>query len=144
MSKRKMSKQTKRRIFIFGTASILLIAYFIFSLMLYTFNIYKLKEKEVNLSNNLNELKHNEKILNTEIDKLKDIEYIARFARENYSYSKDGEIIIKMNDKENNIKIQKNNNIDYEKSVKYGIIIILFILFYVIIKSRKKKTKKKK
>ena len=96
MAKKKMSKQAKRRLLIFGTLSVIAIVYFIFSISFYTINIYKLKKQEADLNTKINDLKHNEKLLNTEIEKLKDNEYIARFARENYSYSKDGEIIIKI------------------------------------------------
>ena len=34
--------------------------------------------------------------LKTEINKLQDEEYVARYAREKYLYSKDGELIIKI------------------------------------------------
>ena len=37
-----------------------------------------------------------EETLKSEIVKLQDDEYIARYAREKYLYSKDGEIIIKI------------------------------------------------
>ena len=37
-----------------------------------------------------------EELLKSEINKLQDEEYIARYAREKYLYSKDGEIIIKI------------------------------------------------
>ena len=126
MAKKKMSKQAKRRLLIFGTLSVIAIVYFIFSISFYTFNIYKLKKQETELNTKINNLKHNEKLLNTEIEKLKDNEYIARFARENYSYSKDGEIII---------------NIDYSQIIKLGSIFIILILIYVIFKNKRKKKK---
>lgn len=111
MAKKKMSKQAKRRLLIFGTLSVIAIVYFIFSISFYTFNIYKLKKQETELNTKINELKHNEKLLNTEIEKLKDNEYIARFARENYSYSKDGEIIIKIDDSKNKNNSKQKENI---------------------------------
>lgn len=111
MAKKKMSKQAKRRLLIFGTLSVIAIVYFIFSISFYTFNIYKLKKQETELNTKINNLKHNEKLLNTEIEKLKDNEYIARFARENYSYSKDGEIIIKIDDSKNKNNSKQKENI---------------------------------
>ena len=39
-----------------------------------------------------------EDILNDEISKLQDPEYLAKYAREKYLYSKDDEIIIKIED----------------------------------------------
>ncbi len=39
-------------------------------------------------------LKQNEDNLETEVVRLRDPEYVAKYAREKYKYSKDGEIII--------------------------------------------------
>ena len=142
MAKRKMSKQSKRRLFFFGTISVAVIVYAIFMTSYYVVNIYKLKKEEATLKTNLNELKHNEKLLNTEIDKLKDNEYIARYARENYSYSKNGEIIIKMDDKKKKNKDEAKYDIDYEKVISISIITLIIIILYVLVKSKKKKKKK--
>ena len=141
MAKKKMSKQAKRRLLIFGTLSVIAIVYFIFSISFYTFNIYKLKKQEAKLNTKINDLKHNEKLLNTEIEKLKDNEYIARFARENYSYSKDGEIIIKIDDSKNKNNSKQKENIDYSQIIKLGSIFIILILIYVIFKNKRKKKK---
>mgnify|MGYP002567055736 FL=1 len=141
MAKKKMSKQAKRRLLIFGTLSVIAIVYFIFSISFYTVNIYKLKKQEAKLNTKINDLKHNEKLLNTEIEKLKDNEYIARFARENYSYSKDGEIIIKIDDSKNKNNSKQKENIDYSQIIKLGSIFIILILIYVIFKNKRKKKK---
>ena len=42
------------------------------------------------------EILEKEDLLKSEINKLQDKEYVARYAREKLLYSKDGEIIIKM------------------------------------------------
>jgi cell division protein DivIC len=42
-----------------------------------------------------------EEELKDEINKLKDPEYMARYAREKYLYSKDGELIIRIPDEDN-------------------------------------------
>lgn len=144
MAKRKMSKQSKRRLFLFGTISIVVIIYFLFCVSYYAINIYQLKRKEAKLSEDLNELIHNEKLLNDEIDKLKDNEYIARYARENYSYSKDGEIIIKLDDTKKKKEKQKRIEISNEEIIKVGSLLIILIFLYVILKHFKKKKKKKK
>ena len=52
--------------------------------------------KEVNLK--YEELLEEEASLNVEVAKLKDPDYIARYAREKYMYSKSGEIILRMVD----------------------------------------------
>ena len=55
------------------------------------------KSKEYSaLKATLAELKQEEIILTSEVEKLKDSSYIARYAREKYLMSKDGEVIIKM------------------------------------------------
>lgn len=142
MKKKKMSKSSKRSLLFFGTISLLVIGYFLFNIFSYTYNIYILKTEEKNLQEQLNNLEHNEKILKTEIEKLKDPDYIARYARENYQYSKDGEIILELAEKEEQNKEENTTNFDYELIIKLGIITILFIILYVFIKSHKIKTKK--
>ena len=46
----------------------------------------------------LEKLKEKEEELNNTVTKLSDPDYIARYAREKYLYSKDGEIIIRIPD----------------------------------------------
>ena len=53
------------------------------------------KEKK-ELKEELKELKEKEKELKLDASKLQDSDYIARYAREKYYYSKDGEYIIKI------------------------------------------------
>ena len=56
--------------------------------------------KEINVK--YEELKEEEASLNVEVAKLKDPDYIARYAREKYMYSKPGEIILRMVDPDDN------------------------------------------
>ena len=51
------------------------------------------------LDNKLTDLKDKEAELRVDVDKLQDPDYIARYAREKYLYSKDGEFIIKIPEK---------------------------------------------
>ena len=67
----------------------------------------------------MTELKQNEDNLKTQIDMLKDEEYLARYARENYLYSKDGEIVFKI---ESNYKTNEENNKNITFDSKYFII----------------------
>ena len=48
------------------------------------------------MTNRLNELKEDEQTLADDVEKLKNPEYAARYAREKYFYSKSGEKIIKI------------------------------------------------
>lgn len=52
----------------------------------------EIEENKISYQNKLSE----EEELKSEINKLQDPEYVARYAREKYLYSKDNEIIIKI------------------------------------------------
>lgn len=61
--------------------------------------IVKINNKYVEvreLEKKLADLQEEEKELNSEIVKLQDTDYLARYAREKYFYSKDNEIIIRI------------------------------------------------
>ena len=53
------------------------------------------KEKE-NLQDKLVSLKEEQEILETDILRLEDPDYIAKYVREKYFYSKDGELILRL------------------------------------------------
>lgn len=55
----------------------------------------KYQEKKV-LSNDIITLKEKEESLKVDVDRLEDPDYVARYAREKYMYSKDGEIILRL------------------------------------------------
>lgn len=145
MTKKKISKASKRRLVVFGTISVFIIFYFLFSAGYYTYKIYTLKVQEKNLNNRLTELEKQEKILSTDMEKLKDPEYLAKYAREAYSYSKDDEIIIQSVKKK---EIDKQDEIKFSLNDKYilgsCITIICLIIIYIIIKSIKHNKHKKK
>ncbi len=64
-----------------------------------SYQIYlKVKEKQ-NFSNKITKLKQKEEELKGTVTKLQDPDYVARYAREKYLFSKDGEIIIRIPDK---------------------------------------------
>lgn len=134
---RKISKSKKKRLLVFGTLSLIIIGYFIFSLGYYGYKLYSLKQEEKKYSTMLTELKRQAKILNAEIEKLKDPEYIAAYARENYSYSKPGEKIIKINSEKEEKKEEKFDlNIDYNYII-YGGSGLLIIIFIYALKKKK-------
>ena len=98
MAKKKSSsvKKTKLRLVIFGLSSVLAITFTTFTIGHYWVEIYdKYKEKQ-ELDQKLADLKDKEAELRVDVDKLQDPDYIARYAREKYLYSKDGEFIIKI------------------------------------------------
>ena len=59
------------------------------------------KEKET-LEGKLADLEEQEEILKTDIQRLEDPEYVAKYAREKYLYSKEGELIIRIPDNNTN------------------------------------------
>ena len=113
MKRKKFSRTSKRRLAFFGTLSLIVIGYAVFSFVYYSVNLLKAKNENINLENKLKSLQNDEENLKIEIQKLKDPEYIARYARENYSYSKDGEYIIKLDSSNKNEKQEKKQNNNY-------------------------------
>ncbi len=95
MAKRKVKKKA-RRIATFGLISIALIIFIVITLGRVFFDIVdKYKEKR-ELENQLIALQEKEKELENDVNKLEDPEYLARYAREKYFYSKDGELILRI------------------------------------------------
>ena len=131
--RRKVTKASKRRLALFGTISIAMIVYFFTMLSVYVIRIYNLKEEEAALKENLVTLQAKEKSLKTQIEKLKDKDYLAKYARENYQYSKSGELVFQMEEeKEVKEKKPKKINIDPNYILAIGgfIILLLFIHWF--------------
>lgn len=125
-SKRRVKKTTVRRLRVFGVLSLICILYFIFCLCYEMYEIHKLKIEERELREEYKKLKKDAKDLEVKIEQLNDPEYLASYARENYSYSKDGEYIIKLHKKEKEIK--KVNN-----DIKINYIIVGLSIFVVVV-----------
>ena len=58
--------------------------------------IHEMKKEKKELENKLVVLKEEKEILETDILKLEDPDYIAKYVREKYFYSKDGEFILRL------------------------------------------------
>ena len=96
--KKKVIKPSIKRILLFGTISIFCIVVIIISMSdILTDIMDKYKEEEY-LKNELTILQDKENELNDEIKKLQDPDYLARYAREKFFYSKEGELIIRIPD----------------------------------------------
>lgn len=132
--KKKVSKASKRRLMIFGILSIMAIVYFFVTLFGYTYSYISLKKEENNLKNQLVSLQDKKANLKIEIQKLNDPEYVARYAKENYLYSADGEYVLKIDtNEETEDNVVTNNN-----NVYYIIGIILFLICVLIFRKKKK------
>ena len=140
MVKKKVPKKAKRRLLVFGPIAIFVIIYCAFTLVTTVTDLYSLKMEETNLNNKLENLKTNASDLKTEITKLQDKDYVARYARENYLYTKNGEYVIKTEEKKEKEKKQIKKDETY---IIYACAITTFIIIlFIIIKHRKKKSSK--
>ena len=131
--KKSMKKKAKRRLMFFGTLSCFMIAYFIFSSTLAIIKIVNLNNEKKALNTELKSLKKDETDLAVEIEKLKDPDYLSRYARENYLYSKDGEYIIKLDDQEKEKEAEEK--VDW-KDYKYvfiggGVFVIILVIWLI-------------
>lgn len=98
MKKQKKRKASKSKVRIF-------IAFIVFSVIACTlgYNLFTnvvgisgmLKEKK-QLKEQLVNLEDEKKVLESDIQKLEDPDYIAKYVREKYFYSKDGEVILRL------------------------------------------------
>ncbi len=67
-----------------------------FTIGKYWVEIYDKYQEKKELKKKLVTLKEKQQALQMDANKLQDPNYIARYAREKYSYSKDGEIILRI------------------------------------------------
>ena len=97
MANKKKSKTKKRRRIIFlGFTSIIIIFAMTFTIGKYWVEIFEKYQEKKELEEELTSLKEKEEELKVDANKLQNPDYIARYAREKYLYSKDGEYILKI------------------------------------------------
>lgn len=96
--KKKSNKKVKIRIFLFFITFGSVTLYLSYNFFSNVDKIMMIKEEKQSLSDKLVGLQNEEDELNSDIKKLEDPEYVARYAREKYMYSKDGELIIRIPD----------------------------------------------
>ena len=96
--KRKVNKGAKRRIFLWFILFLLLVSYVSYSTFSYWKDIFNNKKETKRLEKKYNDLVSEKEVLETDLQKLQDPDYVAKYAREKYLYSKDGELIIKIVD----------------------------------------------
>ncbi len=91
-------KETKRKMFIIAIIYIALGAVLLQNVVTTMYQIYTKNKEKKAFEQELVELKEKEDELKATVTKLQDPDYVARYAREKYLYSKDGEIIIRIPD----------------------------------------------
>ena len=94
-SKTKKNKFKYRLFFIIPACLCLLFAIFMYVGSYWVQIAEKYQEKQ-ELESQILSLKEKEEALKVDVDKLQDPEYIARYAREKYLYTKEGELIIRI------------------------------------------------
>lgn len=98
MKVKKITKKTKRRLTFLSCTILFLVGVIIASVFNDLCEIIRNKNEIALLSNNYESLLHEEESLQSEITKLQDSDYVARYAREKFLYSLPDEVIIKMPD----------------------------------------------
>lgn len=92
----KPTKKDKRRLLIWSLTILILVIYLgVFSFKFWN-QILKSQQIRDNLNAKYEEALAKEEILNDEVNKLQDPEYVAKYAREKYMYTKEGELIIRV------------------------------------------------
>lgn len=94
--KKKKNQKLKRRMLFLGLGSIVVITITVFSIGKYWVEIYQKYKEKQELAQKLYTLKEEEDALKVDVERLQDPEYVARYAREKYYYSKDGEFILRI------------------------------------------------
>ena len=97
--KQKRAKKKALRFFVFGIACITLITIIILSFSKLWVQIYEKYKEKKELETKLKNLKEKEQDLEIDVEKMQDPEYVGRYLREKYYYSKDGEYILRIPEK---------------------------------------------
>ena len=103
MSKRKSKfsmKKTVKRVLVFGVFSLVAISFVCVTVFNIVTEIMDKYKEASELEKRMAILDEKEEDLNNEILKLQDKDYLARYAREKYFYSKNGELIIRIPESE--------------------------------------------
>lgn len=92
---KKTSKKERKRLFLISIAIIILLVFLVGSVYNDWKQILKNRRDEVELTKKYEELLDDEIRLSAEITKLQDDEYLARYAKEKFMLTTEGDIIIK-------------------------------------------------
>ena len=95
---KKISLKAKFRMTILVLGLIISNVFFVFFIFSYTSKIKDTKDEIERLKVAYDDKLNEEEVLKEKINKLQDPEYMAKYAREKYLYSKDDEIVIKIDD----------------------------------------------
>ena len=148
ISQNKPNKKARRRTAIWVLILLVIVAGIAFTLPNYVVQIVDKYNEKRNLQEQIVGLKTEQEILEKEVEQLNDTEYVAKIARQKYLFSKDGEMIIKVNSQEEQNETTANINglvidIDIEWIVIGAAVLSIIILSRIMIKIRKHRTRHK-
>ena len=98
--KHKVTKKERRRLTLFIVSFIFIIAFTCINIFPDWLKIMKNKQQITLLESSYEELLDTEEALKAEVQKLQDPNYVERYAKEKFLYTKDDEIIIRKTDTE--------------------------------------------
>lgn len=96
--KRKKIRKFRTRMVLFVPICLSLIVILVVTIGKYWVDIVNKYQENERLSKELVALKEKELELKIDVEKLQDPEYLERYAREKYLFTKDGEIVLKLPD----------------------------------------------
>lgn len=91
-------KNVKKKLFLVTLVFLIIGVILLKSIVQTSIQIYNKQKEKKDFALMLEKLKEKEEELNNTVTKLQNPDYVARYAREKYLYSKDGEIIIRIPD----------------------------------------------
>ena len=136
MAKKRKTSKSKIRIFVslivFGAVT----AALGYNCLTNILKIQEMKNEKKELESELVVLQEEQEMLENDILKLEDPEYIAKYARENYMYSKDGEYIIKIEEEEKVVN-ESDDSVDYKYLIFISTMGLVIVVLYIIKKTKK-------
>ena len=136
----KKNKRFKRRIVLTVPITLTIIVFSLITCVTELIKINNLMVQEKELKAELKDLILTSEQLDIEITKLNDPDYIARYAREKYLYSKDDEIVVIIESAEQLQEVDNKINKNYLFVGIIGcMVIILFIFVFIFTKKNRKK-----
>ena len=100
MTKKKLKKDKKlKRLLLLGFSSVFIIVFTVYTIGTYWVEIYNKYQEKNRLEEELLLLEEKEKKLEVDSKMLQDPEYVAKYAREKYLYTKDGEFVLRLPEK---------------------------------------------
>jgi len=108
---KKQKVRTRRRVLVFGLLASIILIFLVSTSITQNKRLAEKQEYKKEVMAQLEDAKDQQHMLNLQIKKLEDDDYIAKLARKEYFLSDDGEIIFTIpDDEENDKKSSKNNN----------------------------------